>query len=92
MNLWVNAAKGKAETMSMWSRQTRKKRRSRRRRAELQELTASPAARTLYLFIALFSCFGVALIFALAGKWSLAALLYMLGWISGGAIWIKQKP
>jgi hypothetical protein len=78
--------------MSMWSRQTRKKRRSRRRRAELQELTASPAARTLYLFIALFSSFGVALIFALAGMWSLAALLYLLGCISGGAIWIKQKP
>ncbi len=78
--------------MSMWSRQTRKKRRSRRRRAELRELAASPTARTLFLFIALFSSFGVALIFALAGKWSLAALLYLLGWISGGAIWIKQKP
>ncbi len=78
--------------MSMWSRQTRKKRRARRRRAELREFAASPTARTLFLFIALFISFGVALIFALAGKWSLAALLYLLGWISGGAIWIKQKP
>jgi hypothetical protein len=92
MNLWVNAAKGKAETMSMWSRQTRKKRRRRRRRAEFRELAASATARTWFLFIALFSSIGMALIFALAGKWSLAALLYVLGWISGGAIWIKQKP
>ena len=77
--------------MSMWSRQTRKKLRSRRRRAELRQLAASPTARTLFLFIALFGSFGVALIFALAGKWSLATLLYVLGWISGGAIWIRQK-
>ncbi len=77
--------------MSMWSRQTRKKRRSRRKQAELKELAASPAARTLFLFITLFGSFGGALIFALAGRWSLATFLFVLGWISGGAIWIRQK-
>ncbi len=78
--------------MSMGSRKTRQERRSRRRRAELKGLTRKPTVRNLFLFVALFSSYGAALISALAGKWSLATLLFVLGSVSGGAIWIRQKP
>lgn len=76
--------------MSMGSRKTRKERRSRRRRAELREFAENPTVQTLFLFIALFGSYGMALTFALAGKWSLATLLLMLGSIVGIVIWIRQ--
>ena len=76
--------------MSMGSRKTRKERRSRRRRAELREVAEEPAVRTLFLFIALFSSYGMALIFAIGERWSLATLLVILGSIVGVAIWIRQ--
>ena len=76
--------------MSMGSRKTRKERRSRRRRAELRELAENPAVQTLFLFIALFGSYGMALIFALAGMSSLATLLLVLGSIVGVSIWIRQ--
>ena len=78
--------------MSMGSRRTRKEQRWRRRRTELREMASTPAARNLFLFIALFCSYGAAFIFALAGKWSLATLLFVLGSIIGGAIWIGQEP
>ena len=77
--------------MSMGSRKTRKERRSRRRRAELRDLLSHPAARSLFLFIALFGSYGMALIFALAGQWTLATSLFVLGSISGVAIYVEQK-
>jgi hypothetical protein len=43
------------------------------------------------LFIVLFGSYGMALIFALSGQWTLATLLFVLGSISGVAIWIEQK-
>jgi hypothetical protein len=57
----------------------------------MRERAPSPAIRNLFLFIALFGSFGGALYFALAGKWSLTTLLFVLGWIFGGAIWIGQE-
>ncbi len=77
--------------MSMGSRKTRKEQRSRRRRAKLRELASHPAAQSLFLFIALFGFYGMALIFALAGQWTLATLLFVLGSISGVVIYIEQK-
>ncbi len=77
--------------MTMGSRKTRKERRSRRRRAELRELASHPAAQSLFLFIVLFGSYGMALIFALSGQWTLATLLFVLGSISGVAIWVEQK-
>ena len=76
--------------MSMGSRKTRQERRSQRRRAELREWAEEPAVQTLFLFIALFGFYGMAFIFALAEKWSLATLLLVLGSIVGIAIWIRQ--
>lgn len=76
--------------MSMGSRNTRKERRSRRRRAALRELAENPAVQTLFLFIALFGSYGMALIFALAEKWSLSILFLVLGSSLGVAIWIRQ--
>ncbi len=77
--------------MSMGSRKTRKKRRSIRKRAELRELAANPVARNLFLFVTLFGSYGMALILALVEAWSLAAILFVLGSIAGGAIWIGQQ-
>ncbi len=56
----------------------------------LRELAKRPAVQSLFLFIALFCSYGMALIFALAGKWLVATLLFVVGSISGLAIWIGQ--